>query len=615
MPVVDLTVDRNLLCPNFDGYKLSFDAMPVLRQDCVRFPLRLEPHMNQFSLLHVEVFAMHNLLFSDPWARNDSYYVNSAHDVVRCSYDFQHGRATPQHVVYSVERRDHGDGASQRIGDYNYSLRFISEKYCVLCDGMNTLYLLDTGNRDRADQWQLVSRTTIDDGSNERGYVLYDARLDVVQEQKQISTVCGHVARQDPSNRSQTYTYIMQLVWGRWAQTTVPTGNPLNAGWEYRICEHLETQGSIYYCAFEPRAESLIICSNRELLTRENRRAMLEAAAEAAAAAVAAAAEAAETAAADANDQNEVHNQNGEQAERTDAYTWSQSDEDVFINFPLRPGAGRNDFNIRCTNHQIRVEYLSETLLDGTLFAEVDNELTTWTVETDCLKMTMMKEAQMHWPNLLANIDAIPEWRRNGYGQNEEPTATESLPIPNLEDPIEECDFPLGMSDAEVKMVRFNLPARSITHTIFLGSTPPLFSTSLRAGFPAAFTTRQGVDAAAWLQVYNPAKPNEWGVRHEGTLHAFGYVQASKEQRKFVDCCPDLDYAVICETIRNVFIYKPRYDTADGLRKRNGPQVVIGKQSLVTLEAGVGEVLGMTTAANVITVLTEHAVLYIQVTS
>lgn len=102
-------------------------------------------------------------------------------------------------------------------------------------------------------------------------------------------------------------------------------------------------------------------------------------------------------------------------------------------------------------------------------------------------------------------------------------------------------------------------------------------------------------------------------MRHEGNLHAFGYVQASKQQRKFMDCCPYMDYAVITESYRHVFIYKSRYDSAGGLRNRNGPQVVIGKQHLVTLDDDVGEVLGMVTAPNVIVLLTEHAVLYIQI--
>ena len=151
-----------------------------------------------------------------------------------------------------------------------------------------------------------------------------------------------------------------------------------------------------------------------------------------------------------------------------------------------------------------------------------------------------------------------------------------------------------------------------MTHTVLLGNTPPLFSTNLRAGFPAAIATRQDVDACLWLQQYNPSKPDDWSLRHEGNLHAFGYVQASKQQKKFMDCAPDLSYAVISEAYRHVFLYKMNYDTANGLRNRNGPQVQLGKQHLITLEDA-GEVLGLSTASSVITLLTEKCLLYLQI--
>ncbi|ALC49932.1 CG10347 [Drosophila busckii] len=583
MPVVELVVDRNLLCPNFDGYKLSFDAVPVLRQ-AIEQPLRRQPHSNQYSLLHVELFARHNLLFSDPWARHNCYFINKAHQVVLCSYDEPRGQPQEQRIIYSLERDDQGDAHQQIPGDYNYTLRFISEKYCVLCDGMLTCYLLDTGDRVRGASWQQVTRSAISADESLRGYVLYDARLDIVQERKQISLVAGHVLRRDAATENEIDTHVMQLNWSHWTQD--------DTAWTYNSCVQLEVKGSVYYCAFEPRAESLVVCSNGELQTRQQREA--------------AQAEHSAAAATAALSRTRLHNGLGQVG--VDDYNWTQTAEDVVVRFPLKDGASRNDFNILCTQNQLVVECLTQTLLNGALFAGVDNELTTWTVESEQLQLTLVKRQAQHWPRLL---DAEHEAPAEGSATDSDQNVVEQLPIPNLEDPVEECDFPLGSMNDDIKMVRFSLSDLNITHSIYLGATPPLFATSLRAGYPAAFATRQGVDAAVWLQLHQPSR--EWNVRHEGTLHAFGYVQASKTQRKFVDCCPDLDYAVICETHRHVFIYKPRYDSAGGLRNRNGPQVVIGKQSLVTLDENVGEVLGLVTASNVITVLTAHAVLYLQV--
>lgn len=151
-----------------------------------------------------------------------------------------------------------------------------------------------------------------------------------------------------------------------------------------------------------------------------------------------------------------------------------------------------------------------------------------------------------------------------------------------------------------------------MTHSIVLGSTPPLFDSVLRAGFPAALVTRVDVDACVWLQQYKLPPDSDWCLRHEGNLHALGYIQASK-QKKFIDCAPDFSYSVICEAHRHVFLYRAKHDSSNGLRKRHGPQVTLGKQQLVTLQEDVGEVLGLVTANHAVTILTENCVLHLQI--
>ncbi|KAH8275719.1 hypothetical protein KR044_005933 [Drosophila immigrans] len=601
MPVVDLKVDRHLICSNFDGYKLSFDPVPVLRQSVDAFPLKLEPHANQYSLLHTELFAKHNLLYSDPWARHNCYYINSRHQLLLCSYNEQQGEARPQRIVYEMQRHDHGDGFEHAVGDYNYTLRFISEKYCVLCDGMLTYLLLETGDRERAAPWKLVTRSPVTPGGVQRGFVLHDARLDVVQERKQISLVAAHIGRRRTLEQ-QGEEFCTELIWSRWSWGAGATdaGESDSSGWSYELCQQLATKGSIYYCAFEPRAQSLIVCSNGELQTPAQHEAAVEAALEAA------------------------------QAEDVSPFDWEQTKEEVSVRFELAANATRNDVKINSTASHLLVEYKAEMLLDSDLFAPVDEQLTSWTLEGEVLCLSLSKQQPNNWPRLL---NASAERREEQLEEQQEDLPAAPLPIPNLEDPIEDCDLPMDASSDDIKMgklthfirqsqcsfpprfliVRFNLDKSCITHTIFLGTTPPLLCSTLRPGFPAAFATRHDIDAAIWLQQFQPARPDDWSVRHDGQLHAFGYVLASKEQRKFVDCCPQLDYAVICESYRHVFIYKPRNESAGGLRNRSGPQIVIGKQHLVTLPYDVGEVLGLVTAPHVIIILTAHAMLYLQV--
>lgn len=409
MPVVDLTVDRNLLCPNFDGYKLSFDAVPVLRQGFDVNPLKLEPHADQYSLLHAELFARHNLLVSDPWSRYNCYFINVRHEVVLCSYNEQQGVARSQRIVYSTQSEDRGDGYRHQVGDYNYTLRFISEKYCVLCDGIVELCLLDTGDRERATPWKLLTRTQLLPEFDERGFVLYDARLDIVQEHKQISLVAGHVTR-------QRGVHVMQLTWSRWSLN--------EEKWTYQVLQQLETRGSIYYCAFEPRAESLVVCSNGELQTPQ---------------------QAEEAAALAAEEETKRRQQLKDASARK---SWVQTDDEVLVRLPVPAGITRNDVNVHCAQGQLRVECQGQTLLEGELHASVDTDLTNWTLEQSRgeLHLTLYKLTQgQKWVTLLSN-ELVEEEGRDA--QEEE----EQLPIPNLEEPIEDCDLPVNANSEDIKM-------------------------------------------------------------------------------------------------------------------------------------------------------------------
>jgi len=159
------------------GYKLSFDPVPVLRQEIEVEPLHLLAHRDQYSLLHVELFGRHNHLVADPWQRHCSYYINVRHQLVQCLYDPQSGNSLGQRVVYTIDYRDQGDGFQHLGGDYNYSMCFVSERFCVICDGMTSYHLVDTGDRSRNGEqtWERITRTPVNHTSEYRGFSLYDA--------------------------------------------------------------------------------------------------------------------------------------------------------------------------------------------------------------------------------------------------------------------------------------------------------------------------------------------------------------------------------------------------------------------------------------------------------
>ncbi|XP_067637030.1 nudC domain-containing protein 1 [Eurosta solidaginis] len=574
--IVELRADRSLIRNNFDGYKLSLDPVPLLKQDLTTAPHKAVPNEDQYSLLHAELFSMQNLLQVDPWARTNSYFVNRLGEVMRTAYNESSGRAQTTKVVYCSPTR------TPRVkGDYNYSMRFISEKYCILCDGIKHMYLIDTNDRLKAAEWKQIAERHINENGTDgaqvvRNFTLYDCRLDISKEQKHISMALGRVQRVDTSSVGSNH--FMHLYWAKWVQT--------DNEWEFTIHDVLESKGSLHYCAFEPRAESLIICSNHEYIFRSQKPAVDKGEKE-------------------TTNKPHLHDENLEMK----GFTWTQTDDDITIKFDVRDGKEKTDYNVKYASNKLTVKCCDDVLLDSELFARIEPDLTTWTIENNYLQITLIKQTTtLNWPSLIPD-NVGPKETSDSSRENGIPI--DQKPIANLEAPIEECDFPMGSIEEEIKIGRYNLCTKSVTHSILLGSSPPLFNTNLRPGFPNALAIRQDVDAGLWLQHYNPNKPDEWSLRHEGNLHAFGYIQASKQHRKFVDCSPDLNYALICESHRHVFLYKSNYDGADGLRNRSGPQVRIGKQHLITLE-DTGEVLGLTTAEHAVTILTELFVLHLQ---
>jgi hypothetical protein len=52
-----------------------------------------------------------------------------------------------------------------------------------------------------------------------------------------------------------------------------------------------------------------------------------------------------------------------------------------------------------------------------------------------------------------------------------------------------------------------------------------------------AICLRHDVDGCVW-QLESPQENGHWPCTHIGTFPAFGYVQASKQQKKFCTCAP-----------------------------------------------------------------------------
>jgi hypothetical protein len=72
-----------------------------------------------------------------------------------------------------------------------------------------------------------------------------------------------------------------------------------------------------------------------------------------------------------------------------------------------------------------------------------------------------------------------------------------------------------------------------------------------------------------------------------------------------------MDYGIISESERHVFVYKNNDSWTSGLKNRKGRSVKIGQQKLIQLEE-TGEVLGISAENEVTILLTEKFVVCMQ---
>ncbi|GFV81732.1 nudC domain-containing protein 1 [Trichonephila clavipes] len=76
MAIMDLKVNRDMLDIKFEGYKLSLDPIPVLKQPVVDGVRCCELSSEDYSYLHTRMALLHNYLFQDPWSQNSVFYIN-----------------------------------------------------------------------------------------------------------------------------------------------------------------------------------------------------------------------------------------------------------------------------------------------------------------------------------------------------------------------------------------------------------------------------------------------------------------------------------------------------------------------------------------------------------
>ncbi|XP_050099404.1 nudC domain-containing protein 1 [Anopheles aquasalis] len=605
MRYTELRPDPQLLKPNYGGFKLSLDTIPVLRSElpATQRAHRVRPNpQRQYSYLHARLFGLQNHLVADPWTPGCLYYIDVSGTVQRVQYQPSIGRLSACCPVYRMVLPP--QSTTTDSDPYNCSLVFASDRLCLLADGHGKVSVLQTGNRGAATttwETECVLPRADDEGSRllpTAGSVLLDARLvqpDVGSSSQQLHCIALQVEH-FPSKPSETVLHWFVLE--QQQQQRQPEAVMLD-GWTVRSSCQLRSGGFPRYCSLDHDCTGLLLASNKPFTFTEDTEYPIKP-------------EPSETEAKGMATQGAATDADPSVAGIS--LSWIQTMADIKIccskgggiNWQFESETGPEGPTFQLTAN-------GEPVLAGSqLFAAITG--TPSTSETDTVLELVLEKAAKEcvWPHL---YEDGPEEMTVGTV-----AANELLPAPDLDAMLEECDF--GDAEGEEQyftLERLDRQTHRVTDRASLGSQPPLFAMRLQPDAPTAIVVRHHVDACVWQPIRPVATStatgpaSSWNLRHEGTLHTFGYVQASKRQQKYLAAAPDLGYAAICESERMMSIYRLNYGTSGVLRRRHGPQVSVGQQHLIFLE-DTSEILGICCENEAIVLLLEGALVTLQLT-
>lgn len=403
MKIIELRPDPKLLKGNFDGYKLSLEPIPILKLEDIPKPDQVAPDLStEYSLHHSTLFQLHNHLVSDPWLSNTAYFLDTTSAIQKIQYDVNIGKLKPLQPVFksSIKRPATGSG-----GVYNCDFKFISEKFAVLSDGIGNLRIIETGDRQKNDEWKSVQ---VLQPLNGVGFIIHDAKFAIVQGEKVIHCLLVHIEQDDGK--------FFNVV--NWITLKQPEGSKC---WQEIARRTLKGKGSLHYLSLDPQCKSVVYSSNHAYkYTADSVNEVIE----------------------EAPYESAIENLQVDDSES--AFAWTQKGEDITISFKKIPDATKSLFNVESLQSHIKVKYESEFLINSDLFAEVDVELTNWTLEKDFMQLSLVKRnADLIWPYL---IPGGPPMEANS---DKQPELLNTAPVVDFNAQIEDCDFDGFREDEE----------------------------------------------------------------------------------------------------------------------------------------------------------------------
>lgn len=356
--LLELRPNRDLLQPDFNGYKLSLNPIPVISKQLTDPVHRALPDTGQYSVLHAKLFGLHNHIIGEVLDNiTYIYFIDAFLNVQKTYIDPASNTLLDLITLWQVP-----NGSYKQSGDYNISLKVFAEDLAVLSNGAGMLYILNTGQRSSNNYWSILYCEEIL-GHGEK-FVIQDVLYDNTNtDNKTLHVLLLSIAQEKP-----TESFINIINW-----VTIKEGD--DKKWGPVALRELRAKGDLHYCYFEPGGEALYVASEKGVkFTLDS--------------------------------ENPVVDTKESKLPNEKKYQWSQTKEDINIKFNLPDGTEKNNIIVETKPTELNVKLRDEILLFGTLYQAVDTDVTTWCITNGILEVNLNKtEVGLMWPELVEGDD------------------------------------------------------------------------------------------------------------------------------------------------------------------------------------------------------------------
>ena len=291
---------------------------------------------------------------------------------------------------------------------------------------------------------------------------------------------------------------------------------------------------------------------------------------------------------------DEINEENPD--EKPPPFYWMQGVEDMVVWVMLPDGITKKEIKVVLKPSHLVIKLRDQTIVDGKMWSIIDSDSMTWTIDAkkQRLEITMCKAHEgMIWQRFLAdsNVDDGEEVRdpvmvekiHQQFNSNADGNANQSNQVYNVQE-LEACD-----ENGQVSRIYMYIKngGKNEVQKVNIGDNQLLFF-GAQTESPEALNQhclRHDVDGLVW----QPTLVNgQLKMEHIDTFSALGYVQASKEQRRYTLVSPDRSFVAIIDRARHVYIYRKPEAISEGCELRNrksGRQVQkVAKQQVPTLD-------------------------------